>query len=533
MNSLFELIKVDLIETLDFRKFKENKTKSISFLSFILLMGAVFVAFSTYVSYSMVTLYDTVGVNLVYSMMLVGSLASFLCFYTSVFKVKSIFVGKDYDILRSMPIKKSYIITSKIINLYIVELLYSALFMIPNLVLCTMYSNDYNFIWIGLIATILIPAIPMVLAALFSLFTSLVADRYRFGNIINIILYILLFVAIFAFSFTTGYSSGSEEAVDISMFTNMADNMAWFNPGIYFIKFSFTSNLLYILLFVGINILALAIAISIVALLYDKVYYIVNSFNANYKYERKVLSTEGQFKALFARELKKFFKSKYYMLNCMSSGIAAIVMSAMMGYMFSPYSNMLPLEAVDPIREVAFIGVLFIIFGIGISTPASCSISMEGNTFWILKTQPINYKTMAKAKILASFVILGACSLISSIIMIVLVQPTVFSSVLLILFPLFFVLLASILGFTINLSLPKLKWKNEQECVKMSACIVITMLLDWLITILLGVSLIGLLFVNIYLSGLLSFGILIVATIISYIYTIKTVEKKMNKIEEF
>ena len=96
-----------------------------------------------------------------------------------------------------------------------------------------------------------------------------------------------------------------------------------------------------------------------------------------------------------------------------------------------------------------------------------------------------------------------------------------------------FVVLASILGFTINLSFPKLKWKNEQECVKMSACVVITMLLDWLITIIIGASLIGLVLIDNYLSGIVTLVLLIIATVLVYIYTMKSVNKKMNRIEEF
>lgn len=533
MNSLFELIKVDLRETLDLRKFKENKTRSISFISFILLMGALFILFSSYISYSMVSFYDYVNISLVYPFILASAIASILCLSTSIFKVKGIFVGKDYDMLRSMPIRKGYIITSKLVSLYLIELLYGAIILIPNFILCFSYSNDFSFIWMGIVVTILIPAIPIIIAALFSLFISLVADRYRFGGFINILLYLLFLLGIFFISFSTGYQAAGEDEVDISSLINMADNMSWLNPTLYFIKHSFTDNVLYIIGFIAINIIALIIAISFIALLYDKVYHIINSFKADYKYERKRLSTDGQLKTLFIHEIKRFFKSKYYMLNSLSSGICALVMAGMLGYMLSPWTNILEASVLENIKKIAFAGTLLVIFGIGISTPASCSISIEGSSFWILKTNPIGYKTMAKAKILASVLILGTCSLLASLIMIIMIQPTIFSSILIVLIPLAFVVLSSTLGLTINLSFPKLKWKNEQECVKMSACIVITMLLDWLITILVGAALIGLLFINIYLSGVLTLLLLVISAILAYIYTIKTVDKKMNKIEEF
>ena len=64
------------------------------------------------------------GESLVYSTILMAGLTSLLTFSTSVFKVKSIFIGKDYEMLSAMPISKNAIIASKIINLYLLELLY-------------------------------------------------------------------------------------------------------------------------------------------------------------------------------------------------------------------------------------------------------------------------------------------------------------------------------------------------------------------------------------------------------------------------
>ncbi len=118
MNNLWTLIKVDLRESLDVRKFKENKGKSISFLAFLGLMLAFGLILSVIYNLIFGSIFSLAGENLVYSTLFMGGFASILTFSTSMFKVKSIYVGKDYEILRSMPIKKSTIIAAKIINLY-------------------------------------------------------------------------------------------------------------------------------------------------------------------------------------------------------------------------------------------------------------------------------------------------------------------------------------------------------------------------------------------------------------------------------
>ena len=95
-----------------------------------------------------------------------------------------------------MPISKKTIIASKIINLYLLELLYSAIIMIPNMIINIIFSQNLIYLPTGLLLTILIPAVPMVIACLFSLFITLVADRFKFGNVINVILYLILFITL-------------------------------------------------------------------------------------------------------------------------------------------------------------------------------------------------------------------------------------------------------------------------------------------------------------------------------------------------
>lgn len=536
MNNLFTLIKVDLRETLDVRKFKENKSKSISFFAFLGIMLCLGLILSIIYNLMFSFLFYEGNANLVYSTLFMGGFTSILTFSTSVFKCKSIFVGKDYEILRSMPIKKTTIIAAKIINLYLIELLYAAIIMIPNMIINFVFSMDFTYLVFGLFTTLLIPALPMVLACLFSLFITLVADRYKFGNVINFILYTILFVAIFFFSFFMNMNTGNSEteAVDISGFVDMANSIAWINPTLFLIKLTYVSNYAYILTFIAANLVLFALVVGFIALFLDKVHTAINSFKSNTKYIRKKLESKGQFKTLLLSEYKRFFTSKYYFINSISSGICAIVMSGILAFMFSKYSMIEGIEeTLDFFKEYAYVGTLFIVFGIGIATPASASISIEGGNFWMIKSFPINYKKLALAKLVLSVSVLGVCSLVSSILIIVLIQPAIYSCILLIITPLLYVILTSVMGLLLNLSYYKLKWKNEQECVKNSAGTVITMLLDWVVTIVLAALLIGLSVINTYLAGLLAVVALLIAIGIFYSVLMKGVKRKIEGIEDF
>ena len=209
-------------------------------------------------------------------------------------------------------------------------------------------------------------------------------------------------------------------------------------------------------------------------------------------------------------------------------------MSGLFAFMFSKYSFIEGIEEeLDTFRQYGYFFTLIIAFGIGIATPASASISIEGGNFWMIKSFPIDYKKYALAKLVVSVSVLGVCSIVSSVLIIALLQPSVFSCIMLIITPLLYVALTSVIGLLINLSYYKLNWKNEQECVKNSAGVVISMLLDWVVMIVLAIVLIGGSVIHIYLGGIAAAVVLFLALIIFYFILMNGIERKIQRIEAF
>lgn len=527
-SNFLELMKVDLRESLDVRKFKENKGKSLSFIALIALFVCLGLFLSTVYSLLFGTMFSSLGTNMVYNLMFMVGLASVFALSTAMFKIKAIFVGKDYEMLRSMPIKKTAIIASKIVNLYLIELLYSAVLLIPNVIVCTVLSQDFSFVLLGLVYVLFIPMLPMLVAGLFSLFVTLIADRFKFGNIINFILYMGLFVCIFLFSFMMNSGSTDAEAVESMM--SSINGLSWVNPTSRLILLTHTQSYFYVIVFAAVNLGLFALVVMFIALLFDKVHESINSYRSNTVYVRKKLESKGQFGTLLSLEAKRYFTSKYYFLNTISSGIAAIVMCGFLG--FGIDRNLTEgTEIYNLVQRFGHLAFLAIILMIGISTPASCSINIEGKTFWMLKSLPLDHRKTAQAKLFLSSAILGVCSLFASTLVVCIIPLPVFAIVMIYILPLLFVVLASEIGLIINLHFYKLNWKNEVEAVKQSASVVITMLADWGVAILLAGVSVGLAFVNIYVSGLVTLAILAIGSIVLYIVTMAIVQRRIDSIE--
>ncbi len=540
MNAFLELVKVDLKGTFDKRKFKENK-KAQTFLAFVLLFAILILALSSLYNVLYVTMFKLAELDVYVPVIFFGAFASILTLTTSLFKIKGIFLGKDYEMLSAMPIKKSHILGSKLFSLYLVELLYSAAIMIPNaIVVLVMYQSFIGFLT-SLLLMILAPGLPMIVALIFSLFVTLVADRYKFGNVINVLFYILLFAGIFYLSFSMSFSSSSgaraAEGDEIKAlhdsYLAIYTTFKYMNPSLLLVELSFTKNPLFILLFIFGNLLLVVLVVILIAKLFNVVHTVVNTYKSNTVYVKKELAVKGQFNTIFRTECKKYFGSKYYFINTISSGIVAVVFAVLVSLYLSPKINF---THIDPqvllnIRHYLYFVSAAIIFGVGIQTPAAIGISTEGNAFWVIKSSPIDYKKYIFAKVLLSVLVLGLCSIISSTIMVILIEMDIYSIITVYLFPLLFIILASMLGILINLKHYKFDWKNEMECVKHASSAYIALFADWGIMFVLFGTMIGLAFVNVLASQLAGMGITLLSIIILGIYLNKNAERLIEEIE--
>ncbi len=528
MSNLLSLIKVNLIETLDTRKMKENKGKTISFLSFILLIGLLFIGISSLYSYIYISLFNEFNADYIYIIYLFTGVTSILVLFTSITRSKALFISKDFDMLSSMPIKKSEIIISKILTMYLIETIYSAILMIPNGVILSIYTSNILYLLSSLVLTILIPALPIVIGTLFGLIVTLFFEKYKYGNIISLILYLLYFVGIFFITFQINNTSTDEET--LKTFINMGNIFSYFNPTIILVGLSYSLNPLFYLLFILSNIILSAIGIFILAFFFDKARIIASSTVSNNKYIRKTLENKGEFKNLFFHEIKRYFSSKIYCINTISSGVVSLIFVITLSFTLNNLKASLDVETLSILYNFSPLFVLVIFFGIGIATPASVSISIEGKNMWLIKSSPIDYKKLYQAKLLLSISILSVFSIISSILLIIFLEMGIIASIFVIIAPIIYIVLVSIIGFRINLTNYKLNWTNEQEVVKNSSAVLISMLASIGLTILLAGS-IPLALISIYFSMVYIILIPLILSIILYNTTKNKLDYFFNKIE--
>ena len=528
MSNLTAVIKANLRETLDTRSLKKNKGKAISFLAFISLVLIIAIIVSVIYNLIFVYSFKESNVNILYAVFLFAGISSILILLTSIVRTKAIFISKDYDMLRSMPIKKCDIILSKVFSLYLIELLYSSILMIPNGIIISISLNNIFYLFSGIIISIFLPFLPIALGTLFGLLVTIIFDRFKYGNIISIVLYTIFLALIFIFSYKIGSVSNDEEIVNIIY--KSISIFKYLNPSLYFIELSFFNHWIYYLLFILSNIILGFIALFIISYFFDKVRAFTNSSFQSKKYNINTLKTKGELKSLLQFEFKRYFSSKLYSINTISSGVAALVV--VIGLITSLNSLNLQQDSkfLEYINYYAPFTSLIICFMIGITTPASSAISIEGKNMWIIKSLPINYKNYYKAKIILSTSVLSLFTLVSSIILIIYLHPNILDSLFIIFIPIMYVFLVSCIGFRINLSFYKFNWLNEAEVVKNSKSVVISMLVSFLLVLLLAVSILIAIY-NKYLALIYIFILLFSLNIIFYLVNSSIVTNKIYNME--
>ena len=146
---------------------RRNKASAVGNLVFTVFLVILFLGISTMFSYG---IYDAMSVTntLDKFLLVVASLALVLIITTSALRIKgTIYGNKDYNLLKTLPIKNKSIIAFKFFDIYIAEVKFSLAFLLPALGILIYYdAYDINTIIGGISLALLLPILPILFFAL-------------------------------------------------------------------------------------------------------------------------------------------------------------------------------------------------------------------------------------------------------------------------------------------------------------------------------------------------------------------------------
>lgn len=479
MSNLLLLLKIQFIEITGINKFlkeeSQNKRMKSLGLGLLIAFSLVMLALLSGMYFTMIANgLKTIGyLELILVICILATIG--MTFFTSIYKAQGILFGsKDYDVLMSLPIKYWVILSSKMLNLVIVNYFFMAFVIIPGVIVYFNYAeaSPIIFLYAG-IMFFFVPFIPIVLGSIFAFIISYISSKIKYKNMILTVGTIFLFIGIMYIS------SDLNKVVEKLILNGKGLTEAVYSiypPAEYFtnaiINLSFISLSKFILWSLG----AFIIFVFVLAKIFKK---INSSLGESYKtsnYKLSALKTNSPIKALVNKEFKRYFASTTYVLNTFIGMILLSLLSLSIVF-FNKEVILNILKIPDVGENLGKVLIIVIAFLVGLTCTTSSSISMEGKNLWIIKSIPIRAEEIFKSKIIVNLLLTIPFIIVN---VLILQFSNIFSlmdSLWAIIVPSLLVTFMALSGLMLNLKFPKLDWTNEAMVVKQSLSVFLSMLI--------------------------------------------------------
>lgn len=536
MNNLKTLLKYSLIDSFKLNKLKKNKSKfRIEFL--VGLIYLLIFGFVTLYMFVFTQLFDEVGApNFIFLFAIV--ISALITFISTLTKANVyIFRTKDYELLMALPIKPSLIVASKIINLYILNFLF--VFTICGAVDISYFivcGFDLSILLLSLIVIILLPLFPTVLSSFIAFFLGFIPLKQKTKNILSTILYIVMTIILLVFYFSMLDVTDEEFIANMSMMYTKIGNIYFL--GLWAFEGMFKKDIIKLLLYIIVSIASFIIYVLFVGKFFKKFNSLVNKNNSKTNYtldKQKYNESKGEVFTLLKKELRMYLGFPAYILNTIVGPLLSIITVVMFALQYENLKVTIEVLfkelniAVDEnifIVLMALINVLFV----SLVTTTSASISLEGKSFWILKTLPVKTTSIFLSKIIINLLINVPIVIINMIICSIVIKGNIFIILGAILIPVIYSFAGSFLGLYFNILKPNFNYDNPIKPVKQDLPVLFSMLVGFVIAFL-GVGSLFALVMILDLSIVLIIEI-IIALIILTISSLLLFKKGIKRFEK-
>lgn len=481
------LVKKQLMEV--FRSYffdqKKNRARSVGstaamFIGFGLLMLVVLGGMFTVLSVLLCAALADMNLGWLY-FLIMGVMALTLSVFGSVFNTYAgLYKAKDNDLLLAMPIRVRDIMAARLLNVYLMGLMYSAVVIIPAVVVYWFAGSFTVGTVIGSLALILFLSLTaLVLSCILGWAVALVSSKLKHKSFVTVLISLVAFGLYYFVCFRLN---------DLIAF--LLENALLIGE-----KIQGKAYLVYLLGRMGEGyapsvigyLTAAALAVALCAWVMSRTFmHLAVSTDPVVKrvYREETAKQRGIFRTLLSKEFARFTSSAVYMLNC---GLGVVFMIVLTVF-FLIKGN----EAAEIMNQVFGIEAAAFLFCLGLAAVASVndmaapSVSLEGKNLWILQSLPVDPVQVLLAKLSVQLILTEIPLLAVTAAAAFLVELSPLQLMLFVMFPLVFGVLTAAMDLTLGLKLANLTWTNEMAPIKQSAAVMISLFGGWTIAAALG-----------------------------------------------
>ena len=485
-------------------KTRTKKGTIIYITMYALLMVGFMGGMFSFLSYTLAGPLVAAGFDWLYFLIMLG-IAIVLGIFGSVFSsYASLYLSTDNDLLLSMPIPVRYIMTARLMGVYLMDLLFTLIVLIPmTVVYWIVKENTFLTILGPIVVSFIITLLVLVLSTGLGWVVARLSTKMKNKSLATTAI-ALAGIGLYYFVYFKAVNILNEFLANIS---TMEIEIKGGLKILYAVGTAASGNPLNMLIFSAV-IIAIAV---LVFLILDRTFIKIVTTKtgaAKIKYTEKNIKPRSQRKALLFKEIKRLTSSSTYLLN---GGIGSLFMVALAVLFFIKGSFLSSAiygtfgDAVIPMLPTLLAGAV----GMGAATViiSAPSVSLEGKSLWIVQTLPVTCAQVLKAKLCNHLLFTLGPGLLLAISTLIAFQAGIAEWILVLALSTALIVLQGEFGLFLNLKRPNLNWSNETMVVKQSMAVTISLFGGWILTALIVVSAI---FLSDAVGGLLLAGLWII-----------------------
>ncbi|WP_105205636.1 hypothetical protein [Neobittarella massiliensis] len=476
MNKLILLGRVYALESLGLGKLfhakdPREKRKSLLMAVGFVLIAVMLVGISTTYSVAMGQMAAMLGrPELVLTVMAVA--ASLLSLITVIYKAGSVlFSFRDYDLQMALPIPQSTVVASRVLILYSGSLLFSCLLLVPAAVVYGLQAGPSMWYWLALIPALLaLPLLPLILGLIIGGAVALLSARLGHSKIISVLLYGLVVVGVLLGSTALSFQATEMQVTELAQIGGQVASQleAVYPPARLFTQGVAGGSAASWALLMALCVLPFLLFCALVGRFYRQLHAVFSTTTARGKYRLGQLHQSSALTALYQKEWRRFTSSTLYIFN---TGMGALMLVVAAGaLLFMPRAQLEGFLGIPGLGGM-LTGLCPLVMAAigGMGSVSCCSISLEGDHLWILKSLPVSTSQIFISKVLVNLTVLVPACLLGSTMAGIALRPSPVEWIFFYLTPLVFAVFTAVAGLVVNLLFPKLDWQSEVTVIKQSA----------------------------------------------------------------
>jgi len=444
----------------------------------LLIVVVAIMAYWGFMSNLLTNSFNKVGLPwlmLVIGMLIVSLLIMGLGLYTF---NSLLFESTDTDQLFAYPLSKLTVVLGKVSGIVVENWVIGLVFWLPMVAVYGWYARPGPLFYLFALVTLLIvPGIPLFVLALISYVVGLVASRGRWRKILQVVLSI---------GFMAGIGIGLRQAVasllatakievGVDLQTQFFDMMQRYYPPVgYAIRALVTGSWGALGMAVVWNVVPFILVCALIASSYGwirtRMTAVSRVTGGHLTYANSTAA-----RSLYRKELWRLLSSPMYVLN--SLGGAALTILFAFLFSISTGKNAEAMRAMLDQMHITLTPILLVafLFLLAMSNTTAASISLEGQSLWIVQSLPIDARVILRSKLLVQVTVIPPIVALACLISVFTVWIGWDGFVIVLVPCLLFTAVSACVGLMYNLRFHRFDFYNDQQAVKTSASVLLTM----------------------------------------------------------